>query len=246
MHSHRALSCVLFICWITVAHSLECSSAIGVFNSEGNTCSQFAQGAVGSLYTSCATAGVCHTCCQQCSGAQGCDLTTAQYSCPAGYEGGPCGSYAGRLEQPDGLDYCSYYSKTYQHPQAGLGGLYEDCSTFGVCHICCKECAGSFGCGGINLCSACPESGCPCAKGTTGPNGGPCVQCEAGKYKSVTGSSACISSTNCDSYSSSLLAGAISDTHCTCKAGFYSTNGMAPCTGCRNAGGLNEKCAQVL
>ena len=68
-------------------------------------------------------------------------------------------------------------------------------------------------------------------KGVTGSSA--CIS-----SKSVTGSSACISSTGCPSYSM-MLAGAISATRCTCNAAYSrdSTDGIAPCSGCIGGGG---------
>ena len=64
-----------------------------------------------------------------------------------------------------------------------------------------------------STCSSCPENSdapagsaaCICNAGFTGPNGGPCTACEAGKFKINIGSGAC---TNCGSGKFSTTVGA--------------------------------------
>jgi hypothetical protein len=62
---------------------------------------------------------------------------------------------------------------------------------------------------------------------TTGPNSGTCMECVKGKYKSVAGSSDCIS---CPSNSNSS-SGSAALTICTCKAGWTGPDGST-CTAC--------------
>jgi len=59
--------------------------------------------------------------------------------------------------------------------------------------------------------------GCVCPAGTTGPDGGACVACAAGTYKSATGSAAC---DNCSSTRTSVAGSAA----CFCKANFVTTD----------------------
>ena len=66
----------------------------------------------------------------------------------------------------------------------------------------------------------------PCAAGTTGPNGGPCVDCASGTYKPTEGDGSC---TNCPSDSSSA-AGSTASTDCQCNAGYTGPGGA--CTAC--------------
>ncbi len=62
----------------------------------------------------------------------------------------------------------------------------------------------------------------PCNAGFTGPGGGSCAACAAGKYKTTTGSAAC---TDCGAGKYSTSTGATSSDVCTnCGAGKYSTS----------------------
>jgi hypothetical protein len=108
-------------------------------------------------------------------------------------------------------------------------------------------------------CLACPANSnsassssaitaCTCNAGSTGPNGGPCAACVAGKFKTLTGiatctdcgagtystavgasgSSTCIA---CPSNSTSP-AGSAALTNCTCNIGSTGPNGGGPCAAC--------------
>jgi len=87
------------------------------------------------------------------------------------------------------------------------------------------------------------DTQCICKKGYTGADGGPCSSCDAGYYKSVTGSSSCIqcpagkysdaASSRCNrcpanSYSTVPAAGL---TACKCNAGYTGPDG-GTCTIC--------------
>ena len=61
-------------------------------------------------------------------------------------------------------------------------------------------------------------SNCICDAGYTGPNGGPCLPCEAGKYKATNGSAAC---TPC-AFGSDSVSG---QTACTCTERFFASGG---------------------
>ena len=70
--------------------------------------------------------------------------------------------------------------------------------------------------------------------GYSGPDGGPCEECEAGKFKSLTGSSPCL---NCEAGTySSQLAATSRDICADCTAGKYSTiegaNATESCKSC--------------
>lgn len=68
---------------------------------------------------------------------------------------------------------------------------------------------------------------CLCTYDFTGPDGGTCVACESGKYKSTLGSSACV---NCPTGSTCVWNPDTSSTVVTCNAG-YTTDG-AGCSAC--------------
>ena len=85
---------------------------------------------------------------------------------------------------------------------------------------------------------------CHCSPGYTGPNGGPCLQCVTGKFKTVTDSSDCVDcgvgkfsgiqgATTCTSCPSNSNSPATSDAanKCTCNTGYSGPNG-ADCEAC--------------
>jgi len=101
----------------------------------------------------------------------------------------------------------------------------------------------------IATCSPCPEGSvsipgetiCFCAAGFTGPDGGPCVACAAGKYKNWRNSSSCpVCPSNSDSVPGTSLCpcnvgytGPLGGPCIACVAGKYKdTNGTANCTTC--------------
>ena len=97
-------------------------------------------------------------------------------------------------------------------------------------------------------CSGCTAiTNCTCNVGYTGPDGGVCTACVAGKYKTATGSAAC---TDCGAATYSTTVGAtvattcigcptssnspissVALTACTCNVGFSGPDG-GTCTGC--------------
>jgi hypothetical protein len=113
----------------------------------------------------------------------------------------------------------------------------------------------------LELCQLCPANttskaqsarieDCVCIPGHSGPNGGPCVACEVGKYKAINGSSSCIdcpldtwadktNMTECKSCQEFLKSpgGATESTgqntseSCFCRPG-YITNGTTYCSAC--------------
>ena len=117
--------------------------------------------------------------------------------------------------------------------------------------------AGTYKAGsGPAVCNACPRdsnaplgsttsTACTCNAGCTGPAGGTCVQCIAGKYKIAPGEATC---DNCTAGQYSTAVGAASDVcqrcptnsdaseasdqevDCTCNAGYTSESGV--CAAC--------------
>jgi hypothetical protein len=78
----------------------------------------------------------------------------------------------------------------------GDGNCYQCGAGFWKANIgiaLCKDCfldAGYFA--GSNCLTCTGYSQCTCNKGASGPDGGPCAKCAAGKYKDTTGSGGCI------------------------------------------------------
>jgi syndecan 4 len=89
------------------------------------------------------------------------------------------------------------------------------------------------------------RASCICNRGFTGPDGGPCTVCVAGKYKTTTGSVVC---TDCGAgtYSTTLgataaatclacpansnsPAGSTTSTSCTCNVGFALSGDICVC-----------------
>ena len=68
---------------------------------------------------------------------------------------------------------------------------------------------------------------CVCNAGASGPNGGPCALCVAGKYKTVSGTSVCL---NCSANTFSTVTGATSISACSnCGANSQSGGSSAAC-----------------
>ena len=101
----------------------------------------------------------------------------------------------------------------------------------------------------VTACQGCPygstsipgETICVCAPGFTGPDGGPCDACEAGKYKNWRNSSGCVACPEkTDSVPGTSLCpcnvgytGPLGGPCVACVAGKYKdTNGTAACTTC--------------
>ena len=87
-------------------------------------------------------------------------------------------------------------------------------------------------------CTACPadssapeksvvNTACQCSTGTTGPDGGECQACEAGKYKDAVGSAEC---TACPADSSAPEKSVV-NTACQCSTGTTGGDGQA-CSAC--------------
>jgi hypothetical protein len=98
--------------------------------------------------------------------------------------------------------------------QRADGSMQPNCTLYGTFSPSweCVECeTGTYSSTEASACLLCPGNStstfrsssvtnCTCNAGFSGPNGGPCVQCGAGKYKTVTGSTDC---TSCPAGSSS-------------------------------------------
>ena len=157
-----------------------------------------------------------------------------------------------------------------------LAGNYNSMTAGTICHVClagnyainkgstsCNSCAENTystmdGAALASDCIACPSANsyspsasnmptdCQCNAGSTGPDGGTCTQCIAGKYNVATGDALY---TNCNTGHYSTTVGATSDvcqtcpananapeasdeqTDCTCNSGSTGFNGVA-CTEC--------------
>jgi len=81
------------------------------------------------------------------------------------------------------------------------------------------------------MCIQCPQmsnstrgsitiKNCVCDQGFTGPDQGPCTQCDHGKYKIVTGNSTCI---QCFNNTNTTTQGASKENQCLCNPGFGSS-----------------------
>ena len=102
----------------------------------------------------------------------------------------------------------------------------------------CQLCTANYYCLGNETQTPCPANSvsptgsdaltdCICNVGYTGPDGGSCEGCEAGKYKNVTGSASC---TNCPSYLFSDVA-SDAESDCICNVGYTGPDG-GPCEVC--------------
>jgi hypothetical protein len=90
----------------------------------------------------------------------------------------------------------------------------------------------------VGSCELCPASSnsaaasdaisdCQCAAGHAGPDGGPCVECEVGKYKQTPGSAACQA---CAALETTAGLASVSAAACVCAAGEGLIDGV--CTTC--------------
>lgn len=106
----------------------------------------------------------------------------------------------------------------------------------------CLECApGKYSHAGLAECISCPSDStspessrvvqdCECVAGFTGPNGGPCIKCEAGKFKTDVGNHSC---SLCYPGKYSVAIGSTTNSSCKdCVAGTYSHAGASDCVTC--------------
>ena len=123
-------------------------------------------------------------------------------------------------------------------------GTYSDGAGLSVCKGCPVDTYSmTVGASGGGVCMSCPVnalsvtatstlSGCICNVGSTGPDGGPCAVCVAGKYKSVNGSAECtmcpkntfsgVGASSCEvcQANATSAAGSVSQAYCYCKSGY--------------------------
>jgi hypothetical protein len=137
-------------------------------------------------------------------------------------------------------------NRGYTGPDAGTctactAGTYKDFIGSSGCSLCAAAKYSSIvGADNISLCLACPsdssspsgstlQSQCMCNRGYTGPDGGSCVGCVAGKYKPTNGSVTC---TQCTSGKFSAATGATSNVCSDCSANTYSSTNNSQCIAC--------------
>jgi len=125
---------------------------------------------------------------------------------------------------------------------ACVAGTYKDVNGSSACSLCLQ---GKFstGLGAIHadVCELCPANAisgagspaianCTCTLGYSGPDGGPCQPCAAGRYKDVNGSDACAL---CPQGTFSTEVAAVSDATCsTCPNHTYSDDGSSNILNC--------------
>jgi len=143
-----------------------------------------------------------------------------------------------------------------------MSGKYKTALGNAVCTSC-GEAAGN-----ISTCAACPAkstssagssaaTACTCNAGWTGPNGGLCTQCQAGKFKALAGSVQCADcvagkysaseqeATTCKDCSAGTWSGVVRAAHFStcvaCPVNFDSPAGSSAASECRckNSGGDN-------
>ena len=162
-----------------------------------------------------------------------------QCSCNSGYTGPDSGTSKGQCsaclpgthKASNGSAYCTNCSiGTYS------ASVAADSNT--TCAMCA---AGLYAPQASAKCTVCPANSaapersglitnCLCNTGYTGPNGGSCVACPAGTYKTTNGSAYC---TNCSIGTYSTSVAADSNTTCAkCAAGQSSVEGGTNCTAC--------------
>ena len=188
--------------------------------------------------TSASSASACVSCPAGTTSPSGSTWSTACVSttCNAGFtgpNGGPCTvCVAGKYKTTSGSAACT---------DCGAGSYST--STAATISATCIQCPSNS----ISYSASSAAGDCTCNAGFTGPNGGPCTACVAGKYKTTSGSAACTDcfaasyststgatiATTCItcpsssiSYSASSAAG-----DCTCNAGFTGPNGGV-CSAC--------------
>ena len=142
--------------------------------------------------------------------------TLTQCLCNAGYtgpHGGPCVEcQAGEYKVHPGSVPCS---------DCPAGKYSDDIAqtTNATCELCPDHTDSEPGSPALPACK--------CNEGYTGPDGGDCVACDAGKYKPTQGSASC---TECPTYSISPSASDQPE-DCRCNAGYTGENGDT-CTAC--------------
>jgi hypothetical protein len=140
-------------------------------------------------------------------------------SCPPGSTGPTCvACAAGKYKSGTGDGACSDCgANTYSET---VGATAENT---------CQTCpAGSISPAGIDALGDCVAA--VCAAGSTGPDGGPCTACAAGKFKADTGAATC---TACGAGNYSAAVGATAASTClACPASSLSPSGSGVSTNC--------------
>ena len=183
--------------------------------------------------------------CQQCSSSSTAPEGSASIEsclCLKGYsgpDGGTCTDCdPGKYKAGNGASDCLECNPG--KISATASATCTQCSTdtySSVDHTECTECSSNA----ISPAGSDEIQDCVCAAGFTGPEGGPCTECDAGKYKIATGNAAC---SNCIAGQYSTAIGATSDVcqgcpmysnapeasdeeaDCICDAGSSSDGGM--------------------
>ena len=169
--------------------------------------------------------------------------------CNEGYtgpDGGLCmACAAGKYKELSGDAQCTECA-------AGKKSSIIASTTESTCSTCPND---TFSLRGNATCTLCPDhsnspmqsqtlSSCRCNQGYTGPDGGSCTACAAGKYKPESGDHAC---TNCRAGTMLPTAGGISHSNCSiCSANTFSSEGSAMCTSCpQNSSSPRESTLRV-
>jgi hypothetical protein len=159
------------------------------------------------------------------------DRTSCQ--CNAGYTGSTCiACVAGKYKPVTGSGACTDCGAGKYSTLTG--------ATAETCTVCP---AGKSSLAGSDMLDDCV--GEECEAGSTGPNGGPCSACVAGKYKGTTGSADC---TNCGAGKYSATIAATTETTClTCPGVSTSAQGSVSSSACQcNAGYTGSTCAACV
>ena len=190
-----------------------------------------------STATASATGAVCLNCPTNSNAPLG-SSAAAGCTCDAGYTG------------PGGLVACSVC----------LAGTFKVATGPAACSICPADWYSTAVGATSDTCQTCPansmssagsslESQCVCKPGYTGPNGGPCIACVAGKFKTTSGTAECtdcplhtfsVVTAKADSTCSACLTNAVTlqtgsalATQCVCNLGYYGANGASvSCAAC--------------
>jgi len=210
----------------------DCTCNAGYTGNDGGTCTACDAG----KYKINAGSSICTACPPLSTSPSGSTLESACI-CNAGSteDSGSCVQCeAGKYKTSPGSDQCT-------DCDAGKYSSTVGATTYTVCQDCPEYTYRiQTGASAVGDCQSCPThssappgsdalENCMCDVGHTGSNGGPCTACEAGKYKSTTGSDDCI---DCPSGSYSSDSAATSPDDCLlCAVGNYTVNNL-PCVDC--------------
>jgi hypothetical protein len=127
----------------------------------------------------------------------------------------------------DGVDLTDTTCPSGNACTACNAGQYKNQSGTAACNVCPIGLSSGIGSTSSSVCNS-----NPCNAGFTGPNGGPCIACATGKYKTTTGTAVCA---DCAAGRYSTTSGAT--TCIDCAVGTYSTTvGSNVPTTCINCG----------